>query len=193
MVNRRHKQSRKVESRRRPERSMDRMIYLVRHGIAGPAPAGMSDSDRRLTAEGRRRMRRVALGLKRLGVAPDIILSSPLRRALETAAIVAPVLGNDLAIETYVPLAPGHVPTELLRGLGHYRKAQRLLLVGHQPSLGQLLSHLLTGSSALLAADLRKGGAAAVAVGRLPPQTAGELRWLLTAKQLRTVAAKRGG
>jgi phosphohistidine phosphatase len=170
---------------------MDRMIYLLRHGIAGPAPAGMSDSDRRLTAEGRRRMRRVALGLKRLGVAPDIVLSSPLRRAVETAAIVAPVLGGELGIETYVLLAPGHEPTEVLHGLHHYRKARRLLLVGHQPGLGQLLSHLLTGSSALLAVDLRKGGAAAVAVGTLPPRSAAELHWLLTAKQLRAIAAKR--
>jgi phosphohistidine phosphatase len=169
---------------------MERIIYVLRHGIAGPVPAGMSDSDRALTTEGKRRMEHVAAGLKRLGIAPDVILSSPLRRAQETAAIVASVLVHELAVETYDRLAPGHEAAEVLRGLLRYRSARHLMLVGHQPGLGQLISQVLTGSPALLALELKKGGAAAIAAAKIPPSSAGVLQWLLTAKQLRAVARR---
>jgi phosphohistidine phosphatase len=67
------------------------MLYLVRHGIAEVASA-TSDADRRLTAEGTRKLHAAALGLQRLGVVPDLVLSSPLRRAEETAQQLAAVL-----------------------------------------------------------------------------------------------------
>ena len=136
------------------------VLYLVRHAIA-EARGATADADRRLTAEGARRMRRVALGLKRLGVAPELIVSSPLRRAEETAAILVSVLAPDLPIEIYPPLAPGNPIAEVISGLRQYRRAHHVILVGHQPSLGELASQLLTGSPSLSAAALqerRRGG-----------------------------------
>lgn len=166
---------------------MSRTIYLMRHGIAGPPPAGMGDPDRRLTPDGERKMHGIAIGLKRLGIVPDAVLSSPLRRAEETAALVAAVLAPDVAVEIHLRLAPGHAPADVISGLHRYRAAQHLLLVGHQPDLGQLASHLLTGSSGLLGLDFKKGGTAAIEVTSLPPRSAGALLWFLTPKQLRAV------
>src|SRR5438552_331408 len=102
---------------------MSCMIYLVRHGIAGPATAEVNDANRSLTAEGVRKMTSAAAGLKRLGVVPDAVLSSPLRRAEETAAVLARVLAAHLEVEIYPSLAPGHGAADVLNGLTAYRRA----------------------------------------------------------------------
>jgi phosphohistidine phosphatase len=162
-------------------------LYLVRHAIAEVAGAGMSDGDRRLTAEGVKRMRRAADGLGRLGIVPDVVLSSPLQRAEETAAILVSVLAPKLPVEVYPPLAPGHAAEELLRGLHRYRSARHLFLVGHQPDLGDLASYLLTGSPALAPLPFKKGAVAAIEVGSLPPKAAGSLLWFLTPRHLRAM------
>ena len=168
---------------------MIRVIYLVRHGIAGPAPAGMSDNDRALTPAGRRKMRRIAVGLRRLGVAPDVVLSSPLRRAEETAAVVISTLDRELKMETYPLLAPGHQPAEVLKDLRLYRAARELVMVGHQPGLGQLASHLLTRSANLCPLPFKKGAVAAISVDSIPPHAPGELLWFMTPRQLRALGA----
>jgi len=170
---------------------MTRVLYLVRHGIAGPAPTGMSDSDRVLTADGSRKMRRIAIGLKRLGVAPDAVLSSPLRRAEETAVIVANALVRQLPVEIYPLLAPGYAAAEMLKGLRPHRAARQLVLVGHQPDLGQLASHLLTRAPGLAPLPFKKGAVAAIRVDAIPPRGPGELLWFMTPKQLRTVGSRR--
>ena len=170
---------------------MTRVMYLVRHGIAGPAPSGMSDNDRALTPDGERKMRRIALGLKRLGVAPDVVLSSPLRRAEETAALVANALARQLHVEIYPLLAPGYGAAEVLKGLHPHRSARELVLVGHQPDMGQLASHLLTRSSSLAPLPFKKGAVAAIRVDAIPPRAPGVLMWFMTPKQLRTVGAGR--
>lgn len=162
-------------------------IYLVRHGIAAQASANTHDSDRALTAEGTRKMTRAAIGLKRLGIVPDVVLSSPLRRAQETAALLATTLAPDVEVEIYQPLAPGTTPAELLRALQPYRAARHLMLVGHQPDLGQLASHLLAGSPKLAPLPFKKGAVAAIEVPSVPPRASGILRWFLTPKHLRAL------
>ena len=169
---------------------MSHVIYLVRHGIAGPATEGGSDADRALTPEGQRKMRRIATGLKRLGVAPDIVLSSPLRRAQETAAVVASGLMSDPSVEIYPPLAPGHAALEVLKGLRPHRTARELMLVGHEPDMGLLASHLLTGSAPLAPLPFKKGAVAAIRVDSVPPRAAGELLWFMAPKQLRAAAGR---
>src|SRR5436853_395723 len=102
---------------------MMHVIYLVRHAIAEAATPGMSDADRALTAEGRQKMRRVAAGLKRLRVAPDVVLASPLRRAQETATVIASVLMAESAVETCERLGPGRKTEDVLKSLRPYRWA----------------------------------------------------------------------
>lgn len=169
---------------------MTHVIYLVRHAIAEPATGDMSDADRALTPEGQEKMRRAAAGLKRLGVAPDVVLSSPLRRAQETAAVVAGELLSESSVEIYPPLAPGHDPEEVCKGLRPHRSARELMLVGHEPNMGLLASHLLTGSPTLVALPFKKGAVAAIAVEAVPPRAAGALLWFMTPKQLRGVGGR---
>ncbi len=170
---------------------MSCVLYLVRHAIAGPAATGMSDSDRTLSPDGKRKMRRIATGLKRLGVAPDAILSSPLRRAHETAEIVLPKVTRQQRVEIYPPLAPGHGPDEVVKGLRPHRVARELMLVGHEPDMGRLASYLLTRSATLIPLPFKKGGVAAIGVDTIPPRKAGVLLWFVTPRQLRMLSISR--
>lgn len=165
---------------------MAHLLCLFRHGIAEDPSPSLSDSDRALTEEGARKTALAAAGLRALGLSPDVILSSPLRRALETAEIVARTLGAKGAVRLEERLAGGD-PEEILRGLRAHRDARSLLLVGHEPSLGMLASTLLTGSPGLLRLQFKKAGAAAIAVGALPPRAPGELLWFLAPAQLRAL------
>lgn len=170
---------------------MSVMIYLMRHGIAADATAEMSDADRALTADGVRKTERVAIGLQKVDVRPDLILSSPLRRAEETARLVADVLAPQSAVELYPPLAGGFSAEDIIRGLRAHRRASQILLVGHQPDLGQLASYLLTGSENLVPLPFKKAGVAAISLASLPPRSAGSLEWFLTPGQLRAIASSR--
>jgi phosphohistidine phosphatase len=171
---------------------MSVVIYLMRHGIAADPAPGVSDADRALTPDGMRKTTRVAVGLQKLEVAPDLILSSPLRRAEETARLVAEVLTQGTRIELYPALAGGVAAEEIAKGLRPHRGLRELLLVGHQPDLGDLASYLMTGAASLAPLPFRKAGVAAISVGSLPPRAAGVLEWFLTPGQLRAIASSRG-
>lgn len=166
---------------------MSRTLLLIRHGIAADAAPGVHDGDRALTAEGARRIKQVAAGLKRLGACPDVVLSSPLRRARETADLLAAVVNPSLAVEVCDWLAPGNGPRAVVAALRSYRGARQIALVGHQPDLGELASYLLTGSPALVPFAFKKGGVAAIAVASMPPRSAGLLRWFAPPKMLRAL------
>jgi len=161
-------------------------LLIVRHGIAEDAARGMRDADRRLTPDGIRKLQAVAAGLQSLGVAPQAILSSPLRRAEETAVLLQRTLLPKKSVATFAPLAPGHDPAEVARALGSHRTAHQLMLVGHQPDLGHFVSDLLSGSITVQV-DFKQGGVAAVEVTSLPPHAPGVLLWMLTPKQLRAI------
>lgn len=163
---------------------MSHLIYLVRHGVAEEATIETGDAERALTQEGRRKMKDVARGLQVLGVAPEALLTSPLRRARETAEVLHAVLGGSKP-RILEALENGH-PAEAVAG-GLPAKASMIVLVGHQPSLGELASYLLTGSPGLVPLPFRKGGAAAISVAGLPLRIPGTLEWLLTPKQLRAL------
>lgn len=172
---------------------MSVVLYIMRHGIAADPAPGMSDADRALTAEGVRKTERAAVGLQRIGVKPDAILSSPLRRAEETARLVADVLTPNASIELFPPLAGGFAIEDLVKGLRPHRQAGELLLVGHQPDLGQLASYLITGAGNLALLPFKKAGVAAIELASLPPRSAGLLHWFLTPGQLRAIASSRSG
>jgi phosphohistidine phosphatase len=167
-------------------------LVLLRHGIAAEAKPGAPDAERALTEEGARKTTNAAIGLGQLDVAPDVVLTSPLRRAEETARIACSVLAPRLSPEIYLPLGPGHDPREVVDGLRAYRDAEQILLVGHQPDLGELASHLLTGATSLVPLPFKKAGAAAIALASLPPRRPGVLEWFVTPMALRAIARSRG-
>ena len=167
-------------------------VLLVRHGIAIDAGPGVADADRALTPAGARKMTAIARGLRRLGVRPDAIVSSPLLRAQQTAERLQQVLLPDQEVEIYAALAPGNDPSDTVKGLAAYRGARQLVLVGHQPDMGELAAYLLTGSTALVAFEFKKGAVAAIDVPSLPPRSAGLLRWFLAPRHLRAIARGHG-
>jgi phosphohistidine phosphatase len=162
-------------------------VYIVRHGIAEDRAASGEDADRQLTDEGRRRVIEIAHGLKEIGVRPEVMLASPLPRAMETATLIASVLDRDIEVETAMPLSMDCDAAAVVAALEKHDGAGSVMLVGHQPQLGELASFLLTGSPSIIPLPFKKGGVAAIEVGTLPPRHAGELLWFMTPKQLRAL------
>ncbi len=164
-------------------------LYVLRHAIAeerNPIEYP-DDAARPLTAEGRRRMRRGARGLARMGAALDLILSSPYARAWDTAEIVAGVLDARHRLEAFPPLAAEVAPEEAVAALaGRLGGMVSVMLVGHEPQLSAIGSILLAGRSDV---DLRlgKGGSFKLLCPRIQPRGA-TLEWWLTPRQLRRLA-----
>jgi phosphohistidine phosphatase len=117
-------------------------LYLVRHGPAENASRTGRDFDRALTDEGRQRVRWVAAELGKHDEAPKRIVTSPLRRAVETAEEIVGALGLDLDAWTSDDLAPGGAPIDLVRRLVS-ESARRVMLVGHEPDMSALAQQLL--------------------------------------------------
>src|ERR1035438_8012192 len=102
-------------------------IYLLRHGIADDPKPGHPDSDRALTAEGRDKLRRVLKRARTADLSPGLILSSPYRRALETAAIAAEVLAYKGEIVRTRALVPESNPAGVWAEI-HQRPNERAIL-----------------------------------------------------------------
>lgn len=122
-------------------------LYLFRHGIAGPAAVGKADATRTLTPEGIDQLKRQAQAFERAGIRVDRLYASPLVRARQTAALLAPALG--VAAETDTLLRPGCILDDVAELLARDPRADRVMLVGHQPYLGHFV-HTLTGSNAVM-------------------------------------------
>ena len=134
-------------------------------------------------------MREVVKGLKKLGVQLDLILTSPLVRAVETAEILAGSLGmNKKEIRQTPALAPGAIVDQLLTEIKNQASAQSIAIVGHQPDLGHLISRIVQSDDCVLSIQLKKGGICCINVSETVPTLRGDLMWLLTPKQLRMVA-----
>jgi phosphohistidine phosphatase len=161
------------------------MLYVLRHGVAEAAAPGGDDRARRLTPRGRDKMRVAAVGLRVLGLDLDAILTSPLPRAAETAALVAAAVGGRPQPEVLEALAGEAAPAEVLRALRPFARHDAIMIVGHEPGLGDLCSLLLTGSPRGASIQLKKGGCVAIEVGQLVPPAASRLVWMLTPRQLR--------
>lgn len=150
-------------------------ITILRHGTAEDRALGKPDADRRLTKEGKLELKAVLQMARKAGITPDLILTSPLRRALETARIAETELECQQAVETK-SLLPDGAPAQVWRELRGHRGAKEIMLVGHEPQLSGLAAFLLDAS---LVIDLKKGALLRIAVqdGHSPR---GVLKWLLT-------------
>jgi phosphohistidine phosphatase len=153
-------------------------IYLLRHGIAEDVRPGQPDSERALTAEGRERLRRVLKRAQAAEVNPDAILSSPYRRALETAAVAAEALGCKSQIERTRALVPEASPYDAWEQIRARRPDASLLLASHEPLMSSLAA-LLLGCPALQV-DMKKAALVRIDCDRFPAQPRGVLKWMLT-------------
>lgn len=164
------------------------LIYLLRHGEAAKASeANVSrDSERPLTPRGRERLERAARGIRRLGITPTGILTSPYRRARETAEIVAGALGTPEALTTEESLASGARWEEVKRALSRIELGDGLLLVGHEPDLSMMTAEMIGAEEGSI--DFGKGTLACVQFETFPPGKPGVLRALLRLDQLEALS-----
>lgn len=164
-------------------------LLLLRHAIAEEqedfARTGKDDRLRPLTDEGRKKMKQGAKGLREIVPDLDLLATSPLTRAAQTAAIVDSVYGGLPEVEIE-ELSPEATPADFLRWL-RKQKAGTIAAVGHEPTISMILSWLLTGSERRLF-SFRKGGACLIEfTGDVAGGTA-TLLWALTPAQLRELA-----
>ncbi len=163
-------------------------IYMVRHAATVPhGTPGVAEDDRPLTGEGIEKMHRASRGLAALGVLPEIILTSPLPRAKQTAEIVQATLGDKIPLKLVPALGPSGSRSELYEEMQQHENRASLMLVGHQPSLGEIAGEIAWGS-AENCLELKKGGACCLDLLKLRPVPRGTLVWLLTPAVLRKMA-----
>lgn len=161
-------------------------LLIVRHAIAFErnAQRWADDGERPLSPRGAGRARRAAAGLRRLTDPPARVLTSPLERTRQTAAILTKQASWPRAVESPL-LLPGASPEALLGELARLHE-RRVAVVGHQPDLGRLLALCLAGSTGGGGAfELRKMGAALVAFPGAARAGRGALLWLVPPRLLR--------
>ena len=160
-------------------------IYLLRHGDAvEPGTVRFKESERPLTSKGVQRTRLLAHALRQMEIGIDVILSSPLQRARETAGIIARGLRHERKLQFTEDLAPGGN----MEGLVHQINAiesrpETILLVGHEPYLSGLISLLCTGGPGL-SLTLKKGALCRLEVETLSCGRCATLEWLLQPRLL---------
>jgi phosphohistidine phosphatase len=159
-------------------------IILFRHGPAGKRDPKRwpDDAQRPLTTRGMERTRLAALGLARLESKLARVLTSPLKRAAQTAIILAEAYGDGVKIEELEALSPGRAARATLARLAELSAGDVVALVGHEPELGKLAGALLGMSGAL---PLKKAGACAIRLDRGVRPGAGGLDWFLQPRALR--------
>lgn len=160
-------------------------LYLVRHGIAEERGTEWPDDSRRpLTRKGVSRLEKSARGLISLGVTFDVMLTSPLVRARETAEVVAALFEPRPPIVAIDSLTPDGGYQQLLEDLAKQTRRSRIALVGHEPSLGEYAARLAGSRHAF---EFKKGAVCRIDVEVLPPTSPGALRWFMTPRMLRNL------
>ena len=145
------------------------LFYLLRHADA--QPTNVTDAARELTAKGLEQARTVAAFCERKGVRPALILTSPYRRTVQTAEIVANALKLEGGPQAEKFLESGMDPEMALSELQAFGWAQSLMIVGHQPDLGMLATTLL-GLSDAGAFSFGKATLVCLRVERIAPYAA---------------------
>lgn len=163
-------------------------LYLIRHGVAEErGDAWPDDTKRPLSEEGMERLRKAARGLPRLEVVIDVMLTSPLVRARQTADIVASVFDPRPSIITVDSLAPEGTYASLVADLEKHARRTRIALVGHEPAIGELAARLIGSRHSF---EFKKGAVCRIDVEEIPPLAPGDLRWMVTPKILASIKKK---
>lgn len=153
-------------------------LYLLRHGIAEDSAPGGRDADRALTAEGKRKLKEIFKAALQADLRPTLIVSSPYKRAKETAAIAAKALSYPADILESNALVPNAHPQELWEEVRMHKSEARLLLVSHEPLLSSASAFLLNASG--MRVDFKKGAILRVDLDSFSAQPNATLKWYLT-------------
>lgn len=167
-------------------------VFLLRHGEAGKRVTPVTkDSERALTAVGRKEVEDVAKALASVELKFDLIAASPIRRSKETALIVGKAFKNKPRQEYWDELKPEGSRQELYGRLAKIKPGSSVLLVGHEPYLSTAIGEITSKTTDRhegFRVVLKKAGLAKISVTSFHPRITGELRWLLTPKQIRRMA-----
>jgi phosphohistidine phosphatase len=117
-----------------------------------------------------------------------LVLTSPLRRAVETAELLAEACDREVPVESFAALAPGHSYRGVLARLAELGQDEVVALVGHEPDLGKLAGVMLLGAPAAL--PLKKAGACVISFAGPVSAGTGRLEWFLPPRALRRGAQK---
>ena len=153
-------------------------IYLLRHGIAEDARPGHPDAERALTGEGREKLRRVLKRARLAQVAPGVILSSPYRRAVETADVAVEELCYQGKVVRTGRLVPEASPLDAWEEIRSRKGESSILLASHEPLMSSLVAFLL--DSPAMQVDMKKAALVRVDCERFGPKPSGVLKWMIT-------------
>ncbi|HWE87632.1 MAG TPA: phosphohistidine phosphatase SixA [Terracidiphilus sp.] len=163
-------------------------VYLMRHANAGLRRENtLLDAKRGLVKEGKDQCMLMARVLSALKVQVDVIVSSPLKRAMQTAQFVGTEMGYEARVEVSTALLPGADYPAFQSLLNKYDGREGILVVGHNPNLWQFLGRMITGNGGA-AIRLRKGSIARVDMDNHPPR----LQWLLDPRSCRLIYESTG-
>lgn len=160
------------------------IIYFVRHASAGEHLNNpKKDEKRPLDADGIEQCGFVGRALAALNVQPDVIISSPLKRATQTASLI----GNEIGYEAKLQLEPALRPegsfADFRRMLDKYAKYEAIMVVGHNPSITDFLAKIIAKAGCEAQIEFKKGAAARVETSR----RSATLNWFLTPKMARAI------
>lgn len=164
-------------------------VYVIRHAIAFDRDPLQWPDDRRrpLSPEGERRFRREVQGLAKLVPTVGLLLSSPWLRAWQTAEILHQDAGWPVPREC-VALEGDRSPRGVLSALRGYASVEDVALVGHEPQTMALVSYLLTGDSARVALEMKKGSIIALSLNSTLHAGTASIVWALPPRILRSLA-----
>ena len=153
-------------------------LYLLRHGVAEDAAPGVLDAERSLTDDGRDKLAAVLRRAAEAGVCPDVILTSPYARSLQSAEMAKEALQcpRDLVQDSH--LTPHSDPDDAWKLLRDYRGFEQVMIVGHNPHLSWFAGVVIGAQGG--GVEMKKGALACLQVGSLGAAPRGSLTWLLT-------------
>ena len=160
-------------------------LYMMRHANAGVRRDNPAlDAKRALIKEGKDQCILIARMLNTMRVQVDVIVSSPLKRALQTAQLVGTEMGYEAKVEVSAALAPEGDFAAFQKLLEKYADREGILIVGHNPNLFKFLGRLITGNGGA-GIRMRKGAVARVDMAKHPPL----LQWLIDPRMARWIYA----
>ena len=152
-------------------------VHFIRHAQAVDRSTGLPDEQRNLTCRGRKRFRQVAACLKKMGIDPDFIITSPKVRAVQTAEILAETLRFSGEVMISADLATGPDISAFVNLLKTKSESDEIVIVGHEPGLGEAIGELLKLSTPC---NLAKGSVVTLKISIKQSTLVAELTGLIT-------------
>jgi phosphohistidine phosphatase len=160
------------------------IIFFLRHASAGQRLSNPKrDEKRPLDASGIEQCGYVGRALAALDAHVDAVISSPLKRAAQTASLVANEMGYEGKLQLDTALRPAATYAEFRAMVAKYSKAEAIMVVGHNPNLSEFVGRTISETGCEAWVELKKGGVARVELSR----NSGALNWYLTPKILRAL------